>query len=40
MNGPDISSAVDYLPFPREGDVLGVSIQEAVAVSDYIIYDL
>ena len=36
MNGPDISSAVDELPLPQEGDVSGVSVQAAVAVSKYI----
>ena len=40
MNGPDISSAVDDLPLPQAGDVSGVSVQEAVAVSSYIIYDI
>ena len=40
MNGPDISSAVDDLPLPQEGDVSGVSVQEAVAVSFYVVYDI
>jgi len=40
MNGPDISSAVDDLPLPQAGDVSGVSVQEAVAVSSYFIYDI
>jgi hypothetical protein len=37
MNGPDISSAVNDLPLPQEGDVSGVSVQAAVAVSEYVI---
>jgi hypothetical protein len=36
MNGPDISSAVDDLPLPQEGDVSAVSVQAVVAVSKYI----
>jgi hypothetical protein len=42
MNGPDISSAVDdpSLLLPQEGDVSGVSVQAAVAVSKYIIYNI
>jgi len=40
MNGPDISSAVDDLPLPQAGDVSGGTVQEAVAVSSYIIYDI
>jgi hypothetical protein len=35
MNGPDISSAVNDVPLPQEGDVSGVSVQAAVAVSKY-----
>jgi hypothetical protein len=33
MNGHDISSAVDDMPLPQKGDVSGVSVQAAVAVS-------
>jgi hypothetical protein len=40
MNGPDISSVVDDLPLPQEGDVSGVSVQEAVAVCFYISNDI
>jgi hypothetical protein len=40
MNGPNISSAVDDLPLPQAGDVSGVFVQEAVAVSSFIIYDI
>lgn len=36
MNGPDISDVVEDLPMPQEGDVSGVSVQEAVAVRCYI----
>ena len=36
MNGPDISEVVEDLPMPQEGDVSGVSVQEAVAVRCYI----
>jgi hypothetical protein len=32
----NISSAVDDLPLPQEGDVSGVSVQAAVAVSKSI----
>lgn len=38
MNGPDISSVVDDLPLPQEGDVSGVSVEEGVAVWTYIIH--
>ena len=36
MNGPDISDVVEDLPMPQEGDLSGVSVQEAVAVRCYI----
>jgi hypothetical protein len=31
---------VGNLPLPQEGDVSGVSVKGAAAVSDYIIYDI
>ena len=40
LNGPDISAAVNDLPLPREGDVSCVSVQEAVAVSSDMMYDI
>jgi len=35
-----ISAAVNDLPLPQEGDVSGVSVREAVAVSSDIKHDL
>ena len=37
MNGPDVLDVVEDLPMPQEGDVSGVSVQEAVAVRCHII---
>jgi hypothetical protein len=40
MNCSDVSSAMDDLPLLQEGDVSGVYVQAAVAVSEYIIHDI
>ena len=37
LSGTDISTTVNDLPLPQEGDVSGVSV---LAVSSYIMYDI
>lgn len=38
MSGPDISDLVSELPLPQEGDVEGMSMEDAVGVSHRILY--
>ena len=38
MSGPDIADLVSESPVPQEGDVVGMSMEDAVKVCHHILY--